>query len=62
VSIFLTPLLKFFGSTSEILPYAHTYTKITSIGLPFLIMSTGMEINSCSKQIVQTEFILCEVF
>ncbi len=26
VSIFLTPLLKFFGSTSEILPYAHTYT------------------------------------
>ncbi|MEC3793425.1 MATE family efflux transporter, partial [Clostridioides difficile] len=42
VSIFLTPLLKFFGSTSEILPYAHTYTKITSIGLPFLIMSTGM--------------------
>ncbi len=36
VSIFLTPLLKFFGSTSEILPYAHTYTKITSIDYHFL--------------------------
>ena len=52
VSIFLTPLLKFFGSTSEILPYAHTYTKITSIGLPFLIMSTGM-----SKLILAVHYI-----
>ncbi len=36
VSIFLTPLLKFFGSTSEILPYAHTYTKIHQLDYHFL--------------------------
>lgn len=41
-SIFLTPMLKFFGATSEVLPYAQEYTRITAIGFPFLIANTGM--------------------
>ncbi len=39
--IFLTPLLKFFGSPANVLDYAGTYTRITSIGFPFLILSIG---------------------
>ena len=39
---FLTPMLKFFGATSEVLPYAQEYTRITAIGFPFLIANTGM--------------------
>lgn len=41
VIIFLNPLLNLFGATQQIMPYALTYTKITSLGLPFLIFSTG---------------------
>ncbi len=41
VVIFLKPLLNLFGTTKEIMPYALTYTKITSLGIPFLIFSTG---------------------
>ena len=41
-TIFLTPMLKFFGATSEVLPYAQEYTRITAIGFPFLIANTGM--------------------
>ena len=41
-SIFLTPMLKFFGATTEVLPYAEAYTRITAIGFPFLIANTGM--------------------
>lgn len=41
-SIFLTPMLKFFGATMEVLPYAKAYTRITAIGFPFLIANTGM--------------------
>ena len=41
-SIFLTPMLKFFGATTEVLPYAKAYTRITAIGFPFLIANTGM--------------------
>lgn len=37
--IFLTPMLKFFGATSNILPYAKEYTRITAVGFPFLILS-----------------------
>lgn len=39
--IFLTPMLKFFGSPDNVLGYATTYTRITSIGFPFLILSAG---------------------
>ena len=39
--IFLTPLLKGFGSPNDVLPYAKVYVKITSIGFPFLILTTG---------------------
>lgn len=39
--LFLAPLLKGFGSPGEVLPYAMTYVRITSIGFPFLILTTG---------------------
>lgn len=38
---FLTPLLKFFGSPNDVLPYAEDYVSITAIGFPFLILTTG---------------------
>ncbi len=39
--IFLTPLLKFFGASDNVLPYAEEYVRITAIGFPFLILTTG---------------------
>ncbi len=39
--IFLTPMLIFFGAPADVLGYAKTYTRITSIGFPFLILATG---------------------
>ena len=39
--IFLTPLLKLFGSTPDTLPFAQEYVKITALGFPFLIITTG---------------------
>ncbi len=39
--LFLTPMLKFFGSPDNVLDYARTYTRITSFGFPFLILATG---------------------
>lgn len=39
--IFLTPLLKFFGSPDEVLPYAKSYVGITAFGFPFLLMTIG---------------------
>lgn len=39
--IFLMPMLRFFGSPDSVLGYAVTYTRITSIGFPFLIYSNG---------------------
>ena len=41
-SIFLTPMLKFFGATNDVLPYAKAYTRVTAFGFPFLIANTGM--------------------
>ena len=41
-TLFLTPMLKFFGATTEVLPYAKQYTRITAFGFPFLIAYTGM--------------------
>lgn len=39
---FLEPLLKFFGSTEEVYPYAYDYTKIIIFGLPFMLFSTAI--------------------
>lgn len=39
--LFLTPLLKSFGAPADVLPYAQTYVRITAIGFPFLILTTG---------------------
>ncbi len=39
--IFLTPLLKLFGSPTNVLGYARTYTSITALGFPFMILSNG---------------------
>ncbi len=39
--LFMTPMLKSFGSPSNVLPYAQTYVRITSFGFPFLILTSG---------------------
>jgi Na+-driven multidrug efflux pump len=39
--LFLTPMLQFFGSPDNVLEYAKTYTRIISLGFPFLILTTG---------------------
>lgn len=39
--IFLTPLLRFFGSPDEVLPLVQEYVRITAVGFPFLILTTG---------------------
>ena len=39
--LFLTPMLKLFGSPDNVLEYASIYTRITSFGFPFLILATG---------------------
>lgn len=38
---FLTPLLKVFGSSDEVLPYAQEYVFVSAFGFPFLILTTG---------------------
>lgn len=38
---FLTPLLKLFGSPDNVMGYASTYTRITALGFPLIILSTG---------------------
>lgn len=42
VSLFLSPMLKAFGATEDVLPYAMTYTRITAFGFPFLIANTAI--------------------
>lgn len=39
--LFTRPLLIFFGSPDDVLPYALEYTRVTAIGFPFLLLSTG---------------------
>lgn len=39
--VFLTPLLKLFGSPADVLPYAEEYVRITAYGFPFLVLTTG---------------------
>lgn len=41
VQLFLTPLLKFFGCPENVLVYARNYTRVISLGFPFLIFATG---------------------
>lgn len=40
-TIFLEPMLRFFGSPDDVLEYAKTYTRITALGYPFLILTSG---------------------
>lgn len=42
IEIFLSPMLTAFGATTEIMPYAQSYTRITAIGMPLLIITNGM--------------------
>lgn len=42
VELFLTPMLRAFGATATVLPYAAAYTRITALGFPFVVLSTGM--------------------
>ncbi len=39
--MFLTPLLRFFGSPDNVLPYAQDYVGVTAFGFPFFIFATG---------------------
>jgi len=41
VRLFLQPLMVAFGATEDILPFAMEYSGITSLGIPFLLFSTG---------------------
>ncbi|MDL2264369.1 MATE family efflux transporter [Synergistaceae bacterium OttesenSCG-928-I11] len=41
IRLCLEPLLVAFAATPEVLPYAITYTGITSLGMPFLIMTVS---------------------
>ena len=40
--IFTEPLMRAFGATAEIFPYAVTYTRIIACGIPFLLFSSAM--------------------
>ncbi|MDE6665524.1 MAG: MATE family efflux transporter [Ruminococcus sp.] len=39
--IFINPLLKLFGTPLSVMPLAYEYVKITAIGFPFLVFTTG---------------------
>lgn len=40
--LMLTPMLRIFGATTEVLPYAQSYASIILIGMPFLILTNGI--------------------
>lgn len=42
IQLFLYPLLRLFGATPDVLPYAESYTRITAIGMPLLIVTNGL--------------------
>lgn len=42
IMMFATPMLKFFGATKDVLPYAKVYSRIIAVGLPFVIANTGI--------------------
>lgn len=39
--IFLNPVLTAFGTPQDVMPYAAVYTRVTALGFPFLILSSG---------------------
>ena len=39
--LLLAPMLRFFGSPEDVLPYAVEYTRVVAVGFPFLIGSLG---------------------
>lgn len=39
--VFLNSMLRFFGSPDNVMEYARTYTRVVSLGFPFLIFATG---------------------
>ena len=41
VQLFLRPMMLLFGATPDVIDYSCTYTRITSIGFPFLIVTIG---------------------
>lgn len=41
VQLFLRPMMLLFGATPDVIDYACTYTRITSSGFPFLIVTIG---------------------
>lgn len=40
--VLLTPMLRIFGATTEVMPYAQSYVSIILIGMPFLILTNGI--------------------
>ena len=42
VELFLPVLLRLFGATAEVMPYAIDYTRITAVGMPLLIITNAM--------------------
>lgn len=40
--LFLVPLLRLFGATNEVMPFARQYSEIVLVGMPFLILTTGI--------------------
>lgn len=38
---FLEPMLRLFGASAAVLPYAKEYVSVTAIGFPFLVLSVG---------------------
>lgn len=42
IEILLLPLLNAFGATPDVMPYAVSYTRITAVGMPFLIIVNCM--------------------
>ena len=42
IQLFLHPLLRAFGATTEVMPYAESYTRITALGMPLLIVTNAM--------------------
>lgn len=41
IFIFLTPILKIFGATEELMEYSYTYASIICVGFPFLVFNTA---------------------
>lgn len=39
--LFMSPLLNLFGCPKDVYPFAEEYLRITSIGFPFLVLTTG---------------------